>query len=130
MYDLLIGLLSEKISLRKVKIEQNEMITKILGLKNFILSEEEKIDKGTIKKTKTKTQERKTISIQKRFLNNALKLFDKRGDITDAFVNKNILPGNLEEDVYQEEKPEYEESIAERAKMKRQNQQSAKGLKN
>ena len=130
MYDLLIDLLSEKISLRKVKIEQNEMITKILGLKDFILSEEEKIDKGTIKKTKTKTQERKTISIQKRFLNNALKLFDKRGDITDAFVNKNILPGNLEEDVYQEEKPEYEESIAERAKMKRQNQQSAKGLKN
>ena len=130
MYDLLIDLLSEKISLRKVKIEQNEMITKIVGLKNFILSEEEKIDKGTIKKTKTKTQERKTISIQKRFLNNALKLFDKRGDITDAFVNKNILPGNLEEDVYQEEKPEYEESIAERAKMKRQNQQSAKGLKN
>ena len=39
------------------------------------------------------------------------------------------MPGDLEEDVYQKEEPEYEESIAERTKMRRQNQQSAKGLK-
>ena len=26
-------------------------------------------------------------------------------------MNKNVLPGDLEEDVYQKEKPEYEESI-------------------
>ena len=37
--------------------------------------------------------------------------------------------GNLEEDFYQKEEPEYEESIAERIKMRKQNQQSAKGLK-
>ena len=39
------------------------------------------------------------------------------------------MPGDLEEDFYQKEEPEYEESIAERTKMRRQNQQSAKGLK-
>ena len=36
---------------------------------------------------------------------------------------------NLEKDAYQKEEPEYEESIAERTKMRRQNQQSAKRLK-
>ena len=39
------------------------------------------------------------------------------------------MPGNLEEDVYLEEEPEYEETIVERTKMRRQNQQEAKGLK-
>ena len=38
------------------------------------------------------------------------------------------MPGDLEY-VCQKEEPEYEESIAERTKMRRQNQQSAKGLK-
>ena len=37
--------------------------------------------------------------------------------------------GDLEKDAFQMEKPEYEEIIAERTKMRRQNQQSAKGLK-
>ena len=105
------------------------MIIKIQELKNFILSGEENINKDAIKKGKTKTQRRKTISIQKIVINNALKLFNKRSDIIDAFVNKNILPGDLEKDVYQKEEPEYEESIAERLKLRKQNQQSAKGLK-
>ena len=39
------------------------------------------------------------------------------------------MPGDLEKDVYQKEEPEYEESIAERLKLRKQNQQSAKGLK-
>ena len=56
-------------------------------------------------------------------------MFDKKGDIIDAFVNKSILPGDLEEDVYKKEESEYEESIAERTKMRRKNQQSAKGSK-
>ena len=38
------------------------------------------------------------------------------------------MPGDLEY-VCQKEEPEYEESIAEGTKMRRQNQQSAKGLK-
>ena len=61
-------------------------------------------------------------------LNNALKLFDKRGIIIDAFVSKNILPGDLEEDVYQDKEPKYEESIAERIKKRRRNQEG-QGLK-
>ena len=93
------------------------------------MSEEKKIDKGTIEKGKTKTQKTETISIQESVLKNASKLFDKRGDIIDAIVNENILPVDLEEDVYQKEEPEYEETIAERTKMRRQNQQSAKELK-
>ena len=44
-------------------------------------------------------------------------------EVIDAFLNKNILPRNLEEDVHQEEKPEYEKSIAVRTKMRRQNQE-------
>ena len=39
------------------------------------------------------------------------------------------MPENLEKDACQEEEPEYEESIAEKTKMRRQNQQSAKPLK-
>ena len=128
LYDLLIDLLNEKICLRKPNIEQSEMIAKIVGLENFALSEE-KINRGTTEKGKTKTQKRKTISIQKSVPSNALRLYDKRGDIIDIFVNKNILPGDLEEDVYRKEEPEYEESLAERTKMRRQNQQSAKGLR-
>ena len=45
------------------------------------------------------------------------------------WVNGKILTGNLDKDVYKEEEPEYEENIAERTKMRRQDQQSAKGLK-
>ena len=44
-----------------------------------------------------------------------------------AFVTRDILPEDVEEDAYLEEKPEYE-SIAERTKSIRQNQ-SEKGLK-
>ena len=125
LYDLLIDLLNEKIRLKKTVIEQIEMTEKIEELRNLALldkkniSEENNID--AIKKTKT--QRRKTISIQKSVINNALRLFDKRGIIIDAFENKSILSGDLEEDFYQKEEPEYQESIAERTKMRRQNQQ-------
>ena len=44
-------------------------------------------------------------------------------------MKRYILPGDLEKDVYQKEEPKYEKSIAERTKMRRQDQQSAKGLK-
>ena len=40
-----------------------------------------------------------------------MKLHDKINIIINAFINKNILPGDLEEDTYFEEKPEYEESL-------------------
>ena len=87
LYDLLIDLFSEKIRLSKAAIEQNEMIDKIEDLRSFVLPEEENINeeknRGAINKAKTKTQKRKTISIQKSVLNNALKLFDKRGVIIE-----------------------------------------------
>ena len=63
LYDLLIDLLNEKISLKKAAIEQDEMIKKTEELRNFVLLEEEKIKKeknrGAIKKAKTKTQRKK-----------------------------------------------------------------------
>ena len=40
----------------------------------------------------------------------------------------NILSGDLDEGVYQEEEPKYEESIPERTKTRRQNQEG-QGLK-
>ena len=92
MYDFLLDLLSEKISLKKAAIEQNEMIEKIVELKIFVLLEEKNIDKekskGAMRKAKTRTQRKKTISIQKSDIFNAARLFDKRSDIIDAFSNK------------------------------------------
>ena len=92
LYDFLLDLLSEKISLKKAAIEQNEMIEKIVELKIFVLLEEKNIDKekskGAMRKAKTKTQRKKTISIQKSDIFNAARLFDKRSDIIDAFSNK------------------------------------------
>ena len=106
------------------------MITEINELVGFVLSEEESINKeksrGAIKKAKTKR--RKIISSQKSVIKNAIKLYDKRDIIINVFINENILPENLEEDVHLQEKTEYEESIAERTKMRRQNQEG-QGLK-
>ena len=45
LYDLLIDLLNENISLNKATEEQLEIIKKIEELKNFVLSEEENINK-------------------------------------------------------------------------------------
>ena len=62
LYDLLINLLNERMSLERANEEQNEMIEKIK--ENFVLLEEENIskkNKGIIKKI----QRRKTFSIQK-----------------------------------------------------------------
>ena len=109
------------------------MINKIRQLKDFVLLEEKSINeekgKGAIKKVKTKMPVRRAILIQKSVLTNATRLFDKRSDIIDAFADRKFLSGDLEKNVYQEEEPKYEESIAERTKMRRQDQQSAKGLK-
>ena len=108
------------------------MTKKINELGTFVLLDEENINKekskGAIKKVRTKTQRRKTISIQNSVINNAVKLHDTRGIIIDAFIKRNILLGNIEEDVYQDIKPGYEESIAERTKMRKQNQ-GGQGLK-
>ena len=127
LYDLLYDLISETKTIKTAVIEQNEMITKINEVRKFVLLEEESINKkrrGAIKKSKTKTQKRKTISSKKSVIKHAIKLYDKRDIIINAFINKNIQLGDLEEDVYLEEKPEYEE----RTKTRRQNQER-QGLK-
>ena len=67
--------------------------------------------------------------MQKSVLANTVRLFDERYDIIDAFIERNILPEDLEKDVYQEEESKYEKSIVERTKERRQDQQSTKGLK-
>ena len=73
-------------------------------LGGFVFLEEESIknekSKGAIKKSKTKTQRRTIISSQRSVTSNAMKLYEKRDIIFNAFINKNILPGNLKEDVY------------------------------
>ena len=126
LYNLLIGSLHEEISIIKAAKEQNEMIEKINELGNFVQSEEKSINEEksrcAIKKANTKSQIKEIISSQKSVINNAIKLHDKRAIIIDAFVSKNILPANLKKNAYQQHKrPSYEESIAERAKMRRQN---------
>ena len=133
LYDFLIDLLNKKTSLKKAALEQAKMIDKKRELKDFLLLEEKNInkekDKSAIKKAKTKMPARRTILTQKSVLTNATRLFDRRYDIIDAFADRNISPGDLEKDVYQEEESKYEKSIAERTKERRQDQQSAKGLK-
>ena len=123
----LIDLLNERIDIIKAAKKQNEMETRINELGDFVLSVEESINKeksrGATKKLKTKTERRKIILSRRSVLKNAIKLYDKRDTIINAFINKNIYPGDLEEDVYQDKETEYEESIAERAKMRIQNQE-------
>ena len=55
-----------------------------------------------------------------------MKLYSEKTFIINAFLNKYILPGDVEKNVYywdEELKPEFEESIAERTKIRRQNRE-------
>ena len=54
LYDFLIDLLNERIGIIKATKEQNEMITKINELGDFVLLEEESINKDKGKNTKKK----------------------------------------------------------------------------
>ena len=101
------------------------MIKKIKELKIFVLSEAN--TNSAIKKEKTKNPKKRILTTQKNVLNNALKLYDRRTTMINAFINKNIYPGDLE-DLYQDKKPMFDESIGERTKFKRQNQKG-QGLK-
>ena len=127
LYDFLIDLLNKKADLMEAATEQNEFIDKLQDLKKYVLLEEKNKD---IIRAKANKQKERIILSQKNVIVNALKLYDKRGDIIGAFVSENILPGNLEEYVNQKEEPEYGESIAERTKTRKQDQQSAKRIKN
>ena len=75
LHDLFYDLTSEAISIKKAVKEQTEMIKKIERLKNLVLSEAN--TSGAIKKTRTLSQEKKTLTTQKIVLNNALKIYEK-----------------------------------------------------
>ena len=65
---------------------------------------------------KTKTHRKQTFATQKSVLKNAIKLYDERTDIINAFVNNHIYAGDVEKDMYYQSegsKPEFEESTAE-----------------
>ena len=55
-------------------------------------------------KDKNTKKTHEIISSQKSIINNAIKLNDRRNIITDAFTSRDILPRNLEEDLYQVKK--------------------------
>ena len=80
------------------------------------------------KKDKDKNPKKRILTTQKRVLSNALNLYGRRTTMINAFINKNIYPGDLEEDVYQDKKTKFDGSIPERTKIRRQNQK-AQGLK-
>ena len=122
LYGLFHDLISETISVKKAAIEQNQMIKKIEELKNFVLSETN--TNSAIKKSKTKTPRKRILTTQKSVLNNALKLYDTSTAMINAFINKNIYPGNLEKDVCQDEELKYDERIAERTESRRQYQET------
>ena len=89
-----------------------------------------------MKKTKTKTQRKIYFAEQKNVLRNALKLYDKITDITNAFINRDTYSGDVEKDVHykpEESEPKFAESIAEKTKIRRQKfdeeNQKRQGLK-
>ena len=94
----------KKINTLKAAKEKDEMIKKIEELKHFVLLEEKRItNKNTqsiIKQEKTKTQRIIFFAEQKSALKNALKLHDKRSDIINALINKDIYSGDVEKYVY------------------------------
>ena len=105
MYNLLlINVINEKIGINETKQEQKDMTDKVGELKDFILLKEENIAKkntrSTIEKAKTKTQRKEILTVQNSFIKNELKLYDKRDIVINAFVNKYILFGYLEAEVY------------------------------
>ena len=77
-------------SINEVQQEQNEMLDITNELKENRLLEE----KGLV------TKQRKKYRNNKSFLNNALKLHNKRADVIDPFLNKRICFGNLESDLF------------------------------
>ena len=61
--------------------------------------------------------------ITKNVIKKAVKLYDKRAFIVNAFVNNHVYHGDVEKDVYympEKSEPKFEESVVERSKLRRQ----------
>ena len=105
------------------------MTEKINELETFVLLEQKNIEeentKNAIKKAKKKkthTHKKEIFATQRSVIKNALKLHDQRDVVINAFVNQDILSRDVEEGVYykpEELEPEFEESLAERTKLRR-----------
>ena len=127
LYDLLTDLLSEEISTLEAAKEREEMKENINELGNFVLLEKKSIKKNktevNIKKGKNMKWRNQILGSQKNVLKNAVKLYDKRDFISNAFVNNHVYHGDVEKDVYymsEKSEPKFEESIVERSKLRRQ----------
>ena len=67
------------------------LLIKIEELREFILPEEK--NKGAVKKEES--ARKSTLCITKWCYKNAIKLYNKRSDIYNAIVNKNIYSGDV-----------------------------------
>lgn len=89
----------------------------------IILLEEKGIDERTMGHQKSNTWNTRTIlCITKSCHKNAIKLYNGKYIIFNKFVEQAIYSGDVEKDVYygsEKSVPEFEESIAERAKVRR-----------
>ena len=61
---------------------------------------EEEKTKGSIKKAKTRTQRKEIFTAEKSVLKYALKLYDVRSSMINAFTNNNIYSGDVQRDAY------------------------------
>ena len=101
LHDLSTDLFNEEISALEAAKERNEKIEKINELGNFVLLEEESIKKTqsmSQRKQKIKHRQIKLLEYKKE-CKNAIKQYDKRTIIINAFVSKDILIKNVEADV-------------------------------
>ena len=101
MHDLSTDLFNEEISTLGAAKEQNEKIEKINELGNFVLLEEESIKKTqsmSQRKQKVKHRQIKLLEYKKE-CKNAIKQYDKRTIIINAFLSKDILIKNVEADI-------------------------------
>ena len=113
MYDLLLDLFLEKTSTIKEVEKQKEMTkkkqrkntktkAKIERLKNFILLEEESIlnkKRTGYRKSRDKNTKKINFGGKKSVIDNALKLYDSRAIMIDAFVNNHSFHGSVERNV-------------------------------
>ena len=101
LHDLSTDLFNEEISALEAAKERNEKIEKINELGNFVLLEEESIKKTqsmSQRKQKIKHRQIKLLEYKKE-CKNAIKQYDKRTIIINAFVSKDILIKNVEADI-------------------------------
>ena len=69
-----------------------------ISIKKAIEEQDKDITKG-VTKTKNKTQGNQFFATQKGVIKNPLNLYNKKNDIINVFINRNIYLGDVEKDV-------------------------------